>query len=495
MVPALALFIIILLEGYVVLSTELLVIRQLLPFVGSGTDTISIIIAAVLMPLAFGYFIGGQYRPVFNNRGVYMTIRRKLAANILISSAFLLAGLSFATYTIFFETLISSGVTNRLILTSAYVLAFTVIPVFLLGQTVPLASNYFRRHKMAESTGKVLFFSTVGSFLGAVFSTLVLMSFFGVNIAVMTNFFFLFYIMFVLERANLRRNRLLANRNFINMGIFLILAIAMNSQPVLTTSNIVAFNEYNMVRIISDEDGSKHFTLNNNLSSKVGADGMPHGYIAYVDQQFIAPTQHEAIKPKDILVIGAGGFTLGLSDEKNYYTFVDIDDDLKDLAEEHFLPKKLGKNKQFEPTPARAFLTQTKKKYDLILLDAYVGDVSIPEHLVTKEFFAQVKTRLRNDGVIIANFILSPGFDSAFARNIDATLRSIYPFVSRLAVTRYDGWNKSPEMLNNILYIYWHDEDYKRPSIYTDNKNTMFVDKPHNKMLIYELPSDELATP
>ncbi len=59
MAPVFTLFLIIFLEGYVVLSTELLAIRLLLPFTGSGTDTVSIIIAAILMPLAFGYFAGG----------------------------------------------------------------------------------------------------------------------------------------------------------------------------------------------------------------------------------------------------------------------------------------------------------------------------------------------------------------------------------------------------------------------------------------------------
>ena len=41
-------------EGYVVLAVELLAIRQLTPYVGNATDTVAIVIAAVLLPLAFG---------------------------------------------------------------------------------------------------------------------------------------------------------------------------------------------------------------------------------------------------------------------------------------------------------------------------------------------------------------------------------------------------------------------------------------------------------
>src|SRR5262245_39138536 len=45
------LFLIIFLEGYAVLSLELLSIRQGINFIGSNTDKIAIIIAAVLIPL------------------------------------------------------------------------------------------------------------------------------------------------------------------------------------------------------------------------------------------------------------------------------------------------------------------------------------------------------------------------------------------------------------------------------------------------------------
>ena len=56
------LFLLIFTEGYVVLATELLAVRLMIPMVGAGTDTISVIIAGVLMPLAFGYYAGGNYR-------------------------------------------------------------------------------------------------------------------------------------------------------------------------------------------------------------------------------------------------------------------------------------------------------------------------------------------------------------------------------------------------------------------------------------------------
>ncbi len=247
------LFLVIIIEGYVVLSTELLAIRQTLPYVGNGTDTVSIIIAAVLMPLAFGYYYGGRYKPrrksdsyqsvknklilagafvffvviaegyaalsaqlrisgqgaphagnetcllamtiglllmlsaagcYYNGRqkremgnGQYLSVRTKLVNNIIIAAIFLVPALSYLPLNLFFYGLSQNGLNHRVLTTTIYSLLFIVTPVYCLGQTIPLLSNYFSSEKLSSITGKMLFFSTMGSFLGAVFSTLVLMSF------------------------------------------------------------------------------------------------------------------------------------------------------------------------------------------------------------------------------------------------------------------------------------------------------------------------------
>jgi hypothetical protein len=114
------LFLIILVEGYVVLACELLAIRQLIPFVGSGTEVIAIIISAVLLPLAIGYHRGGQafasqYRTRRKQGKTPLTVRRLLLKNIL-SALFLLAfGLSYPFLELFFGTLTVAGFTNRIV--------------------------------------------------------------------------------------------------------------------------------------------------------------------------------------------------------------------------------------------------------------------------------------------------------------------------------------------------------------------------------------------
>ena len=145
----LLLYFIIIIEGYIVLSTELLAMRQTIAYVGSGTDTVSIVIAAVLMPLAFGYQAGGNFkqRKIW---GTYISLRKKLILNIVIAAAILLPGLSYITIRLFFYGLMDLGITNRLVQNALYCGIFIVLPVYLLGQTIPLFSNYFSKQKLSE---------------------------------------------------------------------------------------------------------------------------------------------------------------------------------------------------------------------------------------------------------------------------------------------------------------------------------------------------------
>ncbi|NCT40437.1 MAG: hypothetical protein GW778_02095 [Alphaproteobacteria bacterium] len=471
--PVFALFLVIILEGYVVLSSELLAIRQTIPFVGSGTDTVSIIIAAVLMPLAFGYQAGGSFRPGFKDNGQYQSIRNKLTQNIFISMCILSIGLSYALINVFFAGAIKIGISNRLILTCLYSLIFLVIPVYLLGQTIPLISNYFGREKLSKVTGKILFFSTFGSFLGAVFSTLVLMAYIGVHHTVSINFIILTGLIILLSKKKF------SERNIIAIAIAAG-TLFLNSDKIMDVFGVVENNKYNTITYIETQENgelARHLVLNNNSSSMLTESGIKHDYVEYIEKIAIDPITN-GTSPKDILVIGAGAFTVGLDDETNNYEYLDIDSSLQKISEDLILKKPLGKNKTFHPTPARAFLTQTNKTYDLIILDTYLGALTLPEHLVTREFFEQIKSKLHNGSVVIANFIASPSFNSALSRNLDNTIRDVYPNVSRQVIDDYNIWDTSPDETENIIYTYKHHEDAKTRNVYTDNKNRVFYDKP-----------------
>ncbi len=473
----LLLFIVIVLEGYVVLSTELLAIRQTIPFVGSGTDTMSIIIAAVLMPLAFGYYFGGRWRPTKpkKSKRKRSTLRKKLIFNIIAASVILLIGSSYALINTFFIKQIEFGVTDRLILTTLYALLFLVTPVYLLGQTIPLVSNYFNQEKLSKITGRMLFFSTIGSFLGAVFSSVVLMATIGVHYTVCVNFVLLTILVFLLSKKKISEAVLISLALTIS-------AFALNSDYVMKKFHIVENNQYNTIAVYENARGTvRQMSLNNNASSKYTDYGRKHEYVEFVERIVIDPIRGTD-EPKDILVIGAGAFTFGHEDAVNNYDYVDIDKTLRRVAEEYILKEKLKNNKSFHAMPVRAWLTRTGKKYDFIFLDAFLGDLTIPEHLVTQEFFGQIRKHLKEGGIVVANFSASPNMASRFSRHIDNTFRSVFPHVSRhVTLENYSPWNREEHKIGNVIYIYSDHKEADPDEIYTDDKNRVFYDKPRRK--------------
>lgn len=474
------LFIVILVEGYVVLAAELLAIRQLIPFVGSGTETISIIISAVLMPLAVGYHAGGQafrkqYRKARAHRRRIPSVRRLLFKNVVIALLFFSVGLSYLFMEAFFDALGNLGISHRLLQTTVYSLFFLVYPVFLLGQTVPLISNYFSRRRLSEITGRMLFFSTTGSFLGSVFSTIVLMTYIGVHNTVIVT-------MGLLAGLALLLTRRIASFKTIGIALIMALLLLLNSNAAMRGLNIVSNNAYNTVSIVTlPYQEAVIFNANRSASSKISKNPEHNfEYWKYVQAVYLNPIAR-ATAPRDILILGAGGFTIGLHDARNRYVYVDIDAALKDVAEAHFLPEKLTPNKRFIPASARAFVRSHEGKYDFILIDTYTNMISIPQETTTREFLLDVKKLLKPGGILVANIISAPDFRETFTVRYHNTFTSVFPVSGRQVIGPFNPWpgqqaRRQPQM-HNVLYTYYHHAQAEDRTVYTDDKNPYSLDR------------------
>lgn len=128
---------------------------------------------------------------------------------------------------------------------------------------------------------------------------------------------------------------------------------------------------------------------------------------------------------KKILIIGLGGGSL-----VNAYhyllpeaqiTSVEIDPAVIKVAKKYFhLPEQPWHT--IVTKDARIFVKRQLLKhstFDLIILDAFNGDY-IPEHLMTKEFFTEVKNLLSNKGIVLSNtFAISKLYHSESATYAD----------------------------------------------------------------------------
>ncbi len=100
---------------------------------------------------------------------------------------------------------------------------------------------------------------------------------------------------------------------------------------------------------------------------------------------------------------------------------------------------------------ARLFLRATDEQYDIIWLDVFARHL-IPFHLTTQEFFSELRSHLRPDGVLAVNLASSgEGPDRQRSYAVVETLRTVFPFIESFAVK--GPWRKSPPGAENLIFF------------------------------------------
>lgn len=112
-------------------------------------------------------------------------------------------------------------------------------------------------------------------------------------------------------------------------------------------------------------------------------------------------------EPKDVLVIGLGIGAIPKYLNARFPTLTvdvaEIDPEILDVARKYFYFKENEKMK-VHINDGRTFIKRTKKRYDIVVLDAYRNG-TIPFHLTTREFMAEIKKILKPGGVVVSNIL------------------------------------------------------------------------------------------
>jgi spermidine synthase len=131
-------------------------------------------------------------------------------------------------------------------------------------------------------------------------------------------------------------------------------------------------------------------------------------------------------------------------------TSVELDPAVLDLAKKYFGIRD-EPNFHVVNRDGRLFLSESKDKYDIILIDAYRGPF-VPFHLLTKEFYQIVKDHLADGGVVAQNVEPSTMlFDSA-VKTINAVFPQLdfYRADGNIVTVAYDGAERKPEDLAGV---------------------------------------------
>ena len=440
--PPRLLFTIVFIEGYCSLGAEIIALRRLIPHVGSSIVITAPTIGLFLLALALGYHSGSR---------VEADYRAVVARNFMISAVLMGAGLA-------------GGSVNAIFAGAPAAMAYLIFVgailcplAWLLGQTVPILTNLMRAQRSGEAAGRALYWSTLGSFLGSVTLSLGVMQVFGVWAAVLLG-----AVMLVAGAALVQRPRPLAASLLAGVAGISIAANLGDRQRADT-----AYADYEVETVTREGMQSPRvFRVNNQLASLIDSSEPPL-YTSYVRHLRHVLLDDLGFRDRDILVLGAGGFTLSHREPANRYTYVDIDPAIRAIAERDFLREPA--RGEFVATDARRFVIETPRRYDALVVDVYSARTSIPGHLVTREFWRDTRRALKPGGVMLANLILDGKLASPYARNLLATIESAY---GRCAV---EVLSKAAVHSNVIVTCFPRDE-VESARVYADERNLADVD-------------------
>jgi spermidine synthase len=133
-------------------------------------------------------------------------------------------------------------------------------------------------------------------------------------------------------------------------------------------------------------------------------------------------------EPRSVLIIGLGGGTLPRALQQLLpqarIDIVEIDPAVIRVAKTHFGFTETANVRAVE-ADGRVFVKRAlreERRYDLIMLDAFDHEY-IPEHLLTREFLAEVKSLLAPGGVLAANTFSS----SRLYHHESVTYAAVFP--------------------------------------------------------------------
>lgn len=398
--PRSLLYAIVFIEGFCSLGAEVIALRRLLPHLGSSIVVTAPTIGFFLLALALGYAAGAR---------VAVDFRQVVTRNFLVSSVLCGCGLAGISVDLLFAHL------QPALVAYLFFIGGVLCPLaWLLGQTVPILTNLMHTQRTGEASGMALYWSTLGSFLGSLSLSLLVMQWLGVSAAV-----------FVCSLGLISGVLLLAGGKCKVIALSLatlILAAGFNLRHTLTADT--AYAEYLVAPApLVGQENPRALWVNKSLASLIDNSERPH-YTRYVEHLRQTLLDDLGYRNKDILVLGAGGFTLSHREPLNRYTYVDIDPKIAAIAEQHFLGQPA--QGEFIADDARRFVNTTERRFDAVIVDVFSSHTAIPGHLVTLEFWSELRRVLQPDGVMLANLILDGKLETPYARNLLATIERVF---------------------------------------------------------------------
>jgi spermidine synthase len=392
------------LNGAAIMIVEILGAKMLAPYVGTSHFVWTAQIAVTLIALATGYYVGG--RKIDRSPGLGWFYGSVLSAGLYLGLTVLIVR-PVAYYCLRFNLAMGS-------LLAAMVLYF--IPLALLAMTSPVLIRAITTsvNRVGSNVGRLSSISTLGSVIGTVLIGYLLipflpnsrtMLFTACALVLIGGAYFLFW-----GKGKGPK---------IGTAVFWLLGCALgyagwNSEQLRSDNMVEIFrgnSNFGLLQVIEDQETNKRYYLNDYLIQNTYDTNLHQSTAMFTYMLHdLARAYNTNIQEVLCIGMGVGIVPMQFAREGVRTDVVEINPAVVNVAKEFF---------DFEPArlhitigDGRYYVAQCKKKYDAIILDAFLGDSS-PSHLMTKEAFASMRDIMKPEGVLVMNCFgdFDPGKD------------------------------------------------------------------------------------
>jgi len=410
--------------GMSVMAVELGASRLIAPYFSSSQIVWTIIIGTIMIAMALGNIYGG--RSADKNPNPDKLYRRILIAAVWIAAIpflgrYVILGIS--------ALLIFSVNTNFLIWAAfASCMVVFVFPLFLLGTVTPSLAKY--SVDSLDDSGKIVgtlgAFNTIGSIIGTFIPTFVSIP------AVGTSVTFLIFAGILLALAlvyfmSVKRNY---KGSIAAASAFLVCCLSGASCSFAFWEPDLTYEGESIYNYLQVKEDDRRVILSTNVLFGVQSVLMKGESLTgmYYDYAMAAPlmTGKESPDECSVLILGMGTGTYATQCRRYYGDIaiegVEIDEKITQLARDYFaLPEDIP----VVTYDGRAYLNVNKKKYDVIMVDAY-QDITIPFQMSSVEFFMLVKEHLAEDGVLVVNMNMRGNSEGNINQYLADTITSVF---------------------------------------------------------------------
>jgi spermidine synthase len=433
-VPARRIQIVAAVVGAASLGAEIAAARLLAPWFGASTIIWANTIATVLVALSAGYWVGGRLAD--RDPSLAGLSKVVLGAAALLAVVPFIAGPFLRVSVEALDRVEAGAFVGSLFA----VLILVAAPVLLLGAVAPYAVRLSVRSvdEAGRVAGRLYAISTMGSLAGVFLSALVLIPLVGTRRT---------FLAFALSLAIVAVPALGRRFALAPLALAALLAIPVGTVKATGDARVIwdKETEYQYARVVQANDGER--TLELNEGQAIHSEYRPGEWLTgdYWDEMLVLPFAAGQGPPRSVAILGnAAGTTArayGHFFPRTRVDAVEIDGALTDVGRRLF--DMHGPNLHVHTADARPFLRRSKRKYDLIVVDAY-RQPYIPFYLSTREFFAEARDHLTPRGMVVINVGHpegSDGLEKVLSATMGAELRTVVRDPSETTNTMLVGTN------------------------------------------------------